>query len=106
MLRLPRRAVFYSSPHVATRVRSSRDYPVRPLIKRAPKMNATQAVLDWIAAHPYQTAFQVVNGMIICTPAAATVPVLAALGFGANGPIAGKTMLGRVFITGSRFGAC
>jgi hypothetical protein len=56
-------------------------------------MNATQAVLDWIAAHPYQTAFQIVNGVIICTPAAATVPVLAALGFGANGPIAGKTTL-------------
>lgn len=53
-------------------------------------MNATKVVLDWIVAHPYQTAFQVVNGVIICTPAAATVPVLAALGFGANGPAAGK----------------
>ncbi|KAF1927477.1 uncharacterized protein M421DRAFT_180541 [Didymella exigua CBS 183.55] len=53
-------------------------------------MNATKVVLDWIVAHPYQTAFQVVNGVIICTPAAATVPVLAALGFGAGGPIAGS----------------
>jgi hypothetical protein len=53
-------------------------------------MNATQAVLNWIAAHPYQTAFQVVNVIVICTPTAATLPVLAALGFGANGPIAGK----------------
>ena len=61
-------------------------------------MNASQAVLDWIAAHPYQTAFQVVNGIIICTPAAATVPVLAALGFGTNGPIAGKTILGIAFL--------
>lgn len=48
-------------------------------------MNATKVVLAYIAAHPYQTAFQVVNGVIICTPAAATVPVLAALGFGAGG---------------------
>ena len=54
-------------------------------------MNVTQTVLDWIAAHPYQTAFQIVNGVIICTPAAATVPFLAALGFGANGPIAGRS---------------
>lgn len=52
-------------------------------------MNATQAVLDWITAHPYQTAFHVVNGVIICTPAAATVPFLSALGYGASGPIAG-----------------
>ncbi|KAF1357254.1 hypothetical protein EJ07DRAFT_129939 [Lizonia empirigonia] len=54
-------------------------------------MNATKVVLAYIAAHPYQTAFQVVNGVIICTPAAAMVPVLAALGFGAGGPIAGST---------------
>ncbi|OSS48383.1 hypothetical protein B5807_07818 [Epicoccum nigrum] len=54
-------------------------------------MNATQAVLDWITAHPYQTAFHVVNGVIICTPAAATVPFLSALGYGATGPIAGST---------------
>ncbi|KAH6625796.1 hypothetical protein C7974DRAFT_312821 [Boeremia exigua] len=53
-------------------------------------MNATQAVIDWISAHPYQTAFHVVNGVIICTPAAATVPFLSALGFGATGPISGS----------------
>jgi hypothetical protein len=52
-------------------------------------MNATQAVLDWITAHPYQTAFHIVNGVIICTPAAAAVPFLSALGYGATGPIAG-----------------
>jgi hypothetical protein len=52
-------------------------------------MNATQAVLDWISAHPYQTAFHVANGVIMCTPAAATVPFLSALGYGATGPIAG-----------------
>ncbi|KAF9691625.1 hypothetical protein EKO04_010442 [Ascochyta lentis] len=57
-------------------------------------MNATKIVVDWIAAHPYQTAFQIVNGVIICTPAAATVPVLAALGFGANGPLAGSVASG------------
>lgn len=54
--------------------------------------NATagaQVILDWIAAHPYQTAFHVVNGVIICTPAAATVPIFAAMGFTATGPVAG-----------------
>ncbi|KAJ4986142.1 hypothetical protein SVAN01_08406 [Stagonosporopsis vannaccii] len=54
-------------------------------------MNATQAVLDWIAAHPYQTAFHVVNGVIICTPAAATVPFLSAMGFSSAGPVVGST---------------
>jgi hypothetical protein len=61
-------------------------------------MNVTQAVLHWIAAHPYQTAFQIVNGVIICTPAAATVPFLAALGFGANGPIAGKSLMDIIIV--------
>src|SRR5690242_13703145 len=54
-------------------------------------MNATQAIVDWIAAHPYQTAFHIVNGVIICTPAAATVPFLSAMGFSATGPVAGKS---------------
>ncbi|KAJ4319178.1 hypothetical protein N0V94_004051 [Neodidymelliopsis sp. IMI 364377] len=57
-------------------------------------MNATQAVLDWISAHPYQTAFHVVNGVIMCTPAAATVPFLSAMGFGASGPVAGSAATG------------
>ncbi|KAF2624654.1 hypothetical protein BU25DRAFT_413201 [Macroventuria anomochaeta] len=57
-------------------------------------MNATQAVLCWISAHPYQTAFHVVNGFIICTPAAATVPFLAALGFSTTGPVAGTAATG------------
>ncbi|KAJ8108229.1 hypothetical protein OPT61_g8318 [Boeremia exigua] len=54
-------------------------------------MNTTHAILDWISAHPYQTAFHVVNGVIVCTPAAATVPFLSAMGFGATGPVAGST---------------
>lgn len=54
-------------------------------------MNASQAVPDWIAAHTYQTAFHVVNGVIICTPAAAPVRFLSAMGFSANGPVAGKS---------------
>jgi hypothetical protein len=50
---------------------------------------ATQPVLDWIAAHPYQTIFHVVNGVVLLTPAAATVPIFTALGFSAKGPIGG-----------------
>jgi hypothetical protein len=51
---------------------------------------SVKAIVDWITAHPYQTAFLVVNGMIIVTPAAATVPILSAMGFSATGPVAGE----------------
>ncbi|KAF1935234.1 hypothetical protein EJ02DRAFT_460561 [Clathrospora elynae] len=58
-------------------------------------MNATaaaaQPLLDWISAHPYQTFFHVVNGVVLLTPAAATVPFFSALGLSAGGPIAGST---------------
>jgi hypothetical protein len=53
------------------------------------KMNATQLLIDWIAEHPYQTFFQVVNGVVLLTPAAATVPLFSALGLSAGGPVAG-----------------
>lgn len=48
-----------------------------------------QTVLNWMAEHPYQTAFHVVNGVIMFTPAAATVPIFNMLGFSAAGPTAG-----------------
>ncbi|KAF2821362.1 hypothetical protein CC86DRAFT_459030 [Ophiobolus disseminans] len=60
-------------------------------------MNATQVpqiVLDWIAQHPYQTAFHVVNGVVLFTPAAITVPFFSALGFSAVGPAASSTASG------------
>ena len=50
---------------------------------------APQILLDWIAEHPYQTFFHVVNGVVLLTPAAATVPFFAALGLSAGGPVAG-----------------
>lgn len=50
---------------------------------------ATQSLLNWISAHPYQTCFHVVNGVVLLTPAAATVPVFSALGLSAGGPVAG-----------------
>lgn len=55
-------------------------------------MAATQPLLDWIAAHPYQTVFHVVNGVVLLTPAAATVPFFNALGLSAGGPVAGKSL--------------
>jgi hypothetical protein len=48
-----------------------------------------QAVLEWMAEHPYQTVAHLVNGVVLLTPAAATVPIFSALGFSAAGPIAG-----------------
>ncbi|KFY41087.1 hypothetical protein V494_03228 [Pseudogymnoascus sp. VKM F-4513 (FW-928)] len=59
-------------------------------------------VLEWIAAHPGQTALLVVNGVLVFTPAALTGPLLAQMGFGASGPVAGsaaaafQSMLGNV----------
>lgn len=47
-------------------------------------------ILEWIAAHPGQTVLLVVNGFVIFTPAALTAPILAQMGFGATGPVAGK----------------
>jgi ammonia channel protein AmtB len=51
---------------------------------------SAKIIFDWIAAHPYQTAFHVANGVILVTPAAATVPILSAMGFSATGPVAGE----------------
>jgi hypothetical protein len=51
---------------------------------------SAKVILDWIAAHPYQTAFHVANGVILATPAAATVPIFSAMGFSATGPVAGE----------------
>ncbi|KAH9867950.1 hypothetical protein IAQ61_007255 [Plenodomus lingam] len=51
---------------------------------------APKALLDWIAEHPYQTFFHVVNGVVLLTPAAATVPIFSALGLSAGGPVAGS----------------
>lgn len=47
-------------------------------------------VLAWIAANPGQSAFLVTNGILIFTPAALTAPLLATMGFGAAGPVAGE----------------
>lgn len=77
---------------IRTRVYFTHSHSIRPIARKPSKMNATQAVLDWIAAHPYQTAFHIVNGVIVCTPAAASVPFLAALGFGTLGPTGGKSI--------------
>lgn len=54
-------------------------------------MDATvNAVTTWVTDHPYQTAMHVANGVILCTPAAVTVPIFSALGFSAVGPAAGN----------------
>ena len=45
---------------------------------------------DYIKAHPYQSAFHVVNGIVYFYPGVAWVPLVRLLGFSPNGPIAGK----------------
>jgi hypothetical protein len=56
-------------------------------------MAATNALINWIAAHPYQSFFHVVNGVVLLTPAAATVPLFGALGLSAGGPVAGMLIV-------------
>ncbi|KAF2126077.1 hypothetical protein P153DRAFT_388826 [Dothidotthia symphoricarpi CBS 119687] len=50
----------------------------------------SEAIIAWIAEHPYQTFFHVVNGVVLLTPAAATVPIFATLGLSAGGPVGGS----------------
>ncbi|OAL48238.1 hypothetical protein IQ07DRAFT_589064 [Pyrenochaeta sp. DS3sAY3a] len=53
-------------------------------------MSYFQAGVAWVCQHPYQTALHTVNAALLVTPAAATVPIFNAVGFGAAGPIAGS----------------
>lgn len=46
-------------------------------------------VKDWIMEHPFQTMFQIVNGVVLITPAAATSPIFHMIGLTALGPEAG-----------------
>ncbi|KAH0558469.1 hypothetical protein GP486_004874 [Trichoglossum hirsutum] len=43
---------------------------------------------DYIKAHPYQTTFHVVNGIVYFYPGVAWVPLVRSLGFSLNGPMA------------------
>jgi hypothetical protein len=47
-------------------------------------------VSDRIKAHPYQTAFHVVNGVVFLAPGLVTGPILWGMGFGSLGPVAGE----------------
>ncbi len=52
--------------------------------------NVPAVVYRWIIANPGQSALVITNGILILTPAALTGPLLATMGFGASGPVAGK----------------
>jgi hypothetical protein len=52
--------------------------------------NVPAVVQRWITVHPGQSALLVTNGILIFTPAALTGPLLATMGFGASGPVAGE----------------
>ncbi|ATZ55780.1 hypothetical protein BCIN_12g03410 [Botrytis cinerea B05.10] len=58
-------------------------------------------IQNWIKAHPYQTAFYVMNGIVFFAPAASSGPVLWTLGFSDKGPKAASfaSMLQRKFGT-------
>ena len=52
--------------------------------------NVPAVVHRWIAANPGQSALLIANGILFFTPAALTGPLLATMGFGASGPVAGE----------------
>lgn len=47
-------------------------------------------IFEWMKAHPGQTVFYVVNGVLVFTPAFLTGPILASMGWVASGPAAGE----------------
>lgn len=52
--------------------------------------NVPAVVHKWVTANPGQAALLIGNGILIFTPAALTGPLLATMGFGASGPVAGS----------------
>ena len=78
------------------------DCTTRQTIQRAASDNAGSQVFrvsitkvlsvihKWIIANPGQSAFITTNSFLVFTPAALTGPMLAAMGFGASGPVAGE----------------
>ena len=52
-------------------------------------------VTDWIIAHPYQTAFHVVGGVVFFAPGLVSTPLLGALGWTSVGPRAGTILIFR-----------
>lgn len=50
-----------------------------------------KSVLQWSAAHPYQTALQVGMGIMMLSPAAVAGPALSAAGFGSSGILPGAS---------------
>jgi len=52
--------------------------------------NVPAVVHRWVIANPGQSAWLISNGILIFTPAALTGPLLATMGFGASGPVAGS----------------
>jgi len=53
-------------------------------------INVPAVVHKWITANPGQTALLIRNGILIFTPAALTGPLLATMGWGVSGPVAGQ----------------
>jgi len=50
-------------------------------------------VKDWIIAHPYQTVFHVVSGVVFFAPVPVSMPLLGALGWTSVGPRAGTILI-------------
>lgn len=51
---------------------------------------------SWIKAHPIKTAMIGASAVTFFAPLVASGPILAVLGLGANGPVAGKCLLSSI----------
>ncbi|OCL07334.1 hypothetical protein AOQ84DRAFT_250526, partial [Glonium stellatum] len=58
-------------------------------------------VRDWILAHPYQTAFYVVGGVVFIAPGLVSTPLLHVLGWTSVGPRAASVASGIQSIFGA-----
>jgi hypothetical protein len=50
-------------------------------------------VFGWMREHPGQTVFHIVNGVMVFTPGALTVPLLASMGWATSGPVGSESQL-------------
>lgn len=50
-------------------------------------------VFRWMREHPGQTVFHIVNGVMVFTPGALTVPLLASMGWATSGPVGSESQL-------------
>jgi hypothetical protein len=65
---------------------------VQSRVPRGSITHVSASAHSWIAAHPGRSGLLAINSIVIFAPGALIYPFLAAIGFGASGPIAGELL--------------